>query len=243
MARTGMPGSNPSYRLAGAPVEESPGFRQMVLEALGMVGSQSKDAVKGVTQGAKGMNQGLARGLLANSGKLAAGTGALALIGAATEFADPDDPVLRNAAEAAGNFTFGTGGALTGAALGSMILPGIGTLVGAGAGGYFGSRGGAGLAGGLYDLMTNESPGDRARRELTKNAATQRQIEIDDATARIPIQADLMELKRDDAFQRAERELKIQNEYNYANAVNQAMLNAQQQASLQNLALTQYMMS
>lgn len=238
-----LPASGPAYRMAATPVEQSPGFRQMVLEALGLAGTQAKDAVKGVTQGAKGMNKGLGRAMLANGGKLAAGTGALALLSAATEFADPDDPVLRNAAQAAGNFGGGLAGAGSGALLGSAILPGVGTLVGAGIGGFVGSQGGSGLAGGVYDLMTNESPGERARKELIKNAATQRQIEIDDAQARIPLMADVMDLKRNDAFQRAERELRVQNEYNYANAVNQAMLNAQQQASLQNLALTQYMMS
>lgn len=212
------------------------------MESLGMMGSQSKDAIKGVSQGAKGANSSLARGLLANSGRLAAGTGALALLGAATEFADPDDPVLRNAAQAAGNFGGTLAGVGGGAALGTAILPGIGTVIGGIGGGIVGSQGGSGLAGGIYDLMANESPEERRRKNALKDAAVQRQIAVDDAMAQIPITADVMDIKRNDAFQRAERELRVQNEYNYANAVNQAMLNAQQQASLQNLALTQYML-
>jgi len=233
-------------RLAGQVVEADPGWWAELMSSLGGRGTQAKDAVKGATQGAaqgaKGMNSALASNLLRNGGRLAAGTGALALIGAAQEFADPDDPVLRNAAQATGNFGGGLGGAASGALLGSAILPGVGTLVGAGLGGFFGSQAGSGLGGGIYDLLANETPEERARRNMIKDAATRRQIAVDDATAQIPIMADALELKRNDAFQRAERELKIQNEYNYANSVNQAMLNAQQQSNLQNLALTQFMM-
>ena len=60
--------------------------------------------------------------------------------------------------------------------------------------------------------------------------------------SRIPIMKDTMAIKRADDFARGERTLRVQNDYNYANALNQAMINAQQQAATQELALTQFMM-
>jgi len=234
-------------RMAGTVVEQNPrGWGSMLMELFGGYGTQAKDAVKGVTQGtaqgARGLNTSLAANLAKNTGRLAAGSGALALIGAATEFADPDDPVLRNAAQAAGNFGGTLGGVGAGAALGTAILPGIGTVIGGTLGGYFGSRGGSGLGGGIYDLVTNETPEARNRKNRIRDAAVDRQIAVADEEAMMPLLKQAMEVKRADQFARAERDLAIQNEYNFANAVNQAMLNGQQQRSLQNLALTQYML-
>ena len=245
----------PTPRMAGATVEANPqGWGEMLASIFSGGGTQAKDAVKGVTQGAgnaakgaaqgaKGMNTALAGNLLKNSGRLAAGTGALALIGAATEFADPDDPVLRNAAQAAGNGVGTLGGVAAGATIGTAVLPGLGTVIGGLGGGFFGSQAGSGIAGGIYDLMANETPQERARKNMIKDAATRRQIAVEDATARLPIVADMMDIKRADAFERAERELKIQNEYNFANSINQAMLNAQQQATMEDIAMTQFMMN
>ena len=52
-----------------------------------------------------------------------------------------------------------------------------------------------------------------------------------------------MAMNREDAFLRAERDLQIANDYNFANALNQQMLMRQQASTLQDLAMTQYLMS
>ena len=96
--------------------------------------------------------------------------GALAIVDAATEFADTDDPVLRNAAEAAGELGGGfagmAGGAALGAGLGSVVPiigTGLGALLGGGLG-YMGLAGaGKGLGAGVYDLLSGGEEGKRHR--------------------------------------------------------------------------------
>lgn len=239
--RVGMPGTS-TTRLAGEVVEANPDWWGRLVQGLRGGGSQADDAIKGVSQGAKGANNAIGSALLKNGGKLAAGTGLLALLSAAGEFADEDDPVLRNAAQAAGNFTGGLSGTALGAGIGTAILPGLGTLAGGVVGGIAGSNGLSALAGGVYDLFTDESPAERARKDALANAAVRRQIAVKDAEASLPLMADQMQVLRADAFARAERDLAIQNEYNYANAANQMLLNGQQQSNLQALATTQYLL-
>ena len=241
------PMSTSASRMAGEALEESPDFARYVMRLIRGGGSQAKDAVGGITQGAKGAAQGangaVKAGMVGNAGKIIGGTGVLAALGAATEFADTDDPVMRNASQAAGNFGGSLAGATSGAALGSLILPGIGTAIGGIAGGILGSNAGSGLGGGIYDMFNKPvSPEEKARQNLVKNAAVQRQIAVDDIKAQIPLQRQAMEIARNDDFLRAERDLRIQNEYNYANAINQALNNAQQNAAMQQQAIAQIMM-
>jgi len=54
--------------------------------------------------------------------------------------------------------------------------------------------------------------------------------------------SDLAKLKRADDFARADRNLELQNEYNYANALNQAMINAQAQENILDQAAMQYVL-
>ena len=109
------------------------------------------------------------------------------------------------------------------------------------------------MAGGIYDLVTGESEADRESDKFVKEAslkqklaraqaATQRQITVSNREAMMPFIKDGLAIKREDDFARGERDLRIQNDYNYANALNQAMLQAQNNNNIQELALTQYMM-
>lgn len=234
--------SAPAMRMAGTPAEQSPGFRQMLSELIGGGKSQGKDALRGVTQGASKANKGVAGLLRGNAGRLVAGTGVLSALAAAGEFADTEDPLLRNASQAAGNFGGGLAGAAGGAALGTAILPGIGTAAGAIIGGMSGSGIGSNIGGGVYDMFNNTSPEQRARDAMVKNAAVQRNIAEDDVKSQLVLQDQAMLMKRNDDFERQARDLKVQNEYNYANAINQAMVNAQQNASMQQIAYAQMMM-
>ena len=235
-------GSATVPRMAGGAVEQSPGFRQMLSELIGGGGTQAKDAVKGVTQGASRANKGVAGLLRGNAGRLVAGTGVLSALAAASEFADTEDPLLRNASQAAGNFGGGLAGAAGGAAIGTAILPGIGTATGALIGGFSGSGLGSNIGGGIYDMINNTSPEERARDQMAKNANAQRSILLDDMKASMLMQKDAMLMKRNDDFARQDRDLQVQNEYNYANMVNQAVINSQANANLQQLAIAQQMM-
>lgn len=245
--RVGMPGTNTS-RLAGEVVENSPGMLEYISNMFQGRGTQAKDAIKGATQGAKSMGQGAtaaaSNAIAKNAGRLALGGGVLSVLNAAGEFNDPDDPVLRNTAEFAGNLAGGVGVGLGAGLLGQALIPipGVGFAVGSTVGSILGADAGANIAGGLYDLFTDESPEDRARKNMLKDAEVQRAIRAADLEASMGYYADAKKLERADAFARAERELQIQNEYNYANAVNQALLNQQQQGAMQNLAVAQYML-
>ena len=235
-----MPGTG---RLAGQAVEANPGlFGGIFDDVFNKGGSQAKDALKGVTQGASKANKGVAGLLRGNAGRLVAGTGVLSALAAAGEFADADDPLLRNASQAAGNFGGGLAGAAGGAALGTAILPGIGTAIGGVVGGISGSGLGSNIGGGVYDMFNNTSPEQRARDQMVKNAAVQRNIAMDDVKAQMLMQKDAMLMKRNDDFARQDRDLQVQNEYNYANMINQAVVNSQQNASMQQLAIAQAMM-
>ena len=211
------------------------------------------NAANATGKGMKAANAAILPGLAKNGVRLAAGGGILSALAAAGEFADTEDSVARNATQAVGNVAGGWRGTLGGAALGTAIMPGIGTVLGGIGGGILGSVTGSNVGGGLYDAVMGESPEDRARQQRIKDAnmnnklalaqaATQRQIMVDDLQARMPMMKDAMAIKRQDDMLRAERELRVNNDYNYANALNQAMINAQQQAATQELALTQYMM-
>ena len=252
-----MPGTAPgtlattATRAAG---DLEPGFFQYVKDILGQGKDAAGNATKATGKGLKAANAAILPGLAKNGLRIGAAGGILGLLSAGAEFADTDDPFMRNAAQAGGNLGGGLAGAGAGAALGTAILPGIGTVAGGVLGGMFGAGAGSNIAGGLYDTITDVSPEDRARQQAIKQAnlnnklalqqaATQRQIMVDDLQARIPLMKDVMAMKRADDMQRAERDLRINNDYNYANALNQALLNAQAQRGTQELALTQYMMN
>ena len=246
-ALTGMPGTAP-VQLAG----QQPGMIKYLQDIFTGGKQAAGQGLQGAGKGLKGANSAISSGLAKNGLKLAGAGGILSVLSAASEFAD-DDPIARNAAQAAGNLAGGWGGVAGGATLGTMVLPGIGTVIGGITGGIVGTDTGSKIAGGIYDFVTGESEEDRARDKLVKEAnlkqklalqqaATERQITVSNREALMPFIKDGLAIKREDDFARGERDLRVQNDYNYANALNQAMLQAQNNNNIQELALTQYMM-
>ena len=208
--------------------------------------------LKGAGNGLKGANSAVSSGLAKNGLKLAGAGGILSVLSAASEFGD-DDPIARNASQAAGNFAGGWGGAAGGAALGTMVLPGIGTAIGAIGGGILGTGVGSNIGGGIYDAVTGQSDEERRKQKLIEDsnlqneilrarAATELDIAVNGKEAALPFIKDGLAVRREDDFARQERNLSVQNDYNYANALNQAMLTAQNNRANQELALTQYIM-
>ena len=158
-----MPGTAPTTtRLAGTVADTNPGYWQSIWNAVTGKSRQAADAVKGVTQGAPtklgNANAALGRGLLSNSGRVLSAGGVLSLLSAAGELADENDPVLRNVAEAGGNLAGGWGGFAAGATLGTAIGGPLGGLIGGGVGAFYGADALSNAAGGIYDLVANESP-------------------------------------------------------------------------------------
>ena len=248
-ALTGMPGvSRGAEELAG-----SPGIVKYLQEIFTGGKQAAGQGLQSAGKGLKGANSAIGSGLAKNGLKLAGAGGILSILSAAGEFADQDDPLARNASQAVGNLAGGWGGVAGGAALGTMVMPGIGTAVGAIGGGILGTEVGSNIAGGIYDAVTGQSEEDRLRDQMVRDAnlknklalqqaATQRQIMVGNREAMMPFVKDGLAVKREDDFARGERDLRIQNDYNYANALNQAMLQAQNNNNIQELALTQYMM-
>lgn len=207
---------------------------------------QANDAVKGVTQGVKNApgraNVATGNLLKAHGGKMLSGGTVLSLLAAANELNDPNDPMLRNAAEAGGMFAGNWAGFAGGAALGAPMGP-LGSLALGTIGAFGGGQALKNVAGGVYDLITDEDPRDRARKNALRDAESRAAVSAIEYEARAPYLKDAMAMNREDAFLRAERDLQIANDYNFANALNQQMLMRQQASTLQDLAMTQYLMS
>ena len=239
-------------RLAGEVVEESPGAMQWFSDLVSGGKAKAASTAKGAAKGWQGLNAGIYPALAKNAPRVAAGTGILTVLSAAGELADEDDPFARNAVQAVGNGLGGWIGVAGGALLGSTFGP-VGTVIGGIGGGILGTDVGSKIAGGIYDAVTGETPEERRKRKLIaeaniqdqltrQRAATENEIMVNRLQAQMPLIKDGMAIKRQDDMLRAERELRVQNDYNYANALNQAMLQAQNNAQLQNLAMTQFMM-
>lgn len=233
-------------RVAGDLVAATPGMFGWLSDLVGGRNKQANDAVRGVTQGAKNLpgraNTATANLLKAHGGKMLSGGTVLSLLAAANELNDPNDPMLRNAAEGAGMFAGNWAGFAGGAALGAPMGP-LGSLALGTVGALGGGQALKNVAGGVYDLVAGESPQERGRRNALRDAETRAAVSALEYQARAPYIKDAMAMNREDAFLRAERDLQIANDYNFANALNQQMLMRQQASTLQDLAMTQYLMS
>ena len=178
-------------------------------------------------------------------GKLVGAGALLSILAGAAELADQDDPLTKNIAEGVGitggGMAGAAGGAAIGAALGGPLAP-ITALIGAGIGGTFGSGAGKGAMGGLYNLVANEDENDKELRRQMRAQRMQTQMDVERAKAMSPVLADQMRIKLADDIQRMERELAVKNDYNYANMLNTASLNSQQNHANQMALLTQYML-
>jgi len=110
-------------------------------------------------------------------------------------------------------------------------------LVGGGLG-YMGLAGaGKGLGGGLYDLVTGysaEAEAERKEREKKiKDAQMTAAIEAARLRTMMPVQEEMLLQQYNNAKRNAELDLKMKNDYNYANMVNQSLRDAQLNAGLQ----------
>ena len=203
-----------------------------------------KEKAAGVGQTLRNANNAVKpANLLKVARPIAGSTALLSILAAAGELADEDDPLLRNATQAVTNAGGGLAGAGTGFVLGNMIFPGVGGLIGAGLGGYYGSQAGSNAGGGIYDLLTGDNPMKRKLRQDNQVFMQKLEQEKLQAQQNQALTAQAMEIERADAFARAERDLQIANEYNFANSLNQQVLMRQQANTLQNLAMQQYMAS
>ena len=178
-------------------------------------------------------------------GRLVGASALLSILAGAAELADQDDPLTKNIAEgvgvAGGGMAGAAGGAAIGAALGGPLAP-ITALIGAGIGGTWGSGAGKGVMGGLYNVVANEDPQDKELRRQMRAQRMQTQMDVERAKTMSPVIADQMRIKLADDIQRMERELAVKNDYNYANMLNTASLNSQQNHANQMALLTQYML-
>ncbi len=181
-------------------------------------------------------------------------TAVLALADAAGELSDPNEPASRNLSEAggqlSGNLFGGVGGAGLALALGAGTLSGpFAPLVipaAAAAGAWLGGGPGKDIAAGVHDLITGYKPkteDDIKRENYIKNQEAM-------ATAALAKRKGMLPVSRDEALMlfeadkmRAELDLRLKNDYNYAQTLNAQMLQGQQSAALQHLALTQALMS
>jgi hypothetical protein len=179
----------------------------------------------------------------ANGGKLAGAGGLLAVLAGAAELADQDDPLSKNIAEALGL----TGGNLAGGAAGAAAGMFLGGPVGAVIGGTLGATGGGaagkGVMSGLYNLVTGEDPDDRKLELLAKQRRLEMALENEALQGQIPLMAEIAKLKQADDFERLKMQAAVNRDYNFANTMNTAALNAQQNAQVQQALLTQALFS
>lgn len=178
-----------------------------------------------------------------NKFKLAGAGGLLALLAGAAELTDQNDPVTKNLAEGGGIVAGNAGGGLLGAMAGTAIGGPIGGLIGGVLGATGGGAAGKGIMSGLYGLVTNEDPQDKELRRMAKQERLQQQLKLEAMKNAIPIQQELMRLKQANDFERLKMQAAVNKDYNFANTMNTAALNAQQDAATQQALMTQYLYS
>jgi hypothetical protein len=230
--------------------ERSLAINNPILQNLGVMGTKGRRMA--FSPGIMNRLRETAEGAGAFGGKaLLPLTAVLALADVAGELADPNDPVSRNLSEAGGQLSGNVAGGLGGAGL--ALALGAGSLTGpfaplaipaaVAAGSWLGGGGGKALAGGVHDLITGYSPeaekANRARQEILKNAANNAQAIALQKQTLMPITEQELEMYRQADAARAEQDLRLKNDYNYANMLNQSLLAAQQNAALQQLAISQ----
>lgn len=186
---------------------------------------------------------GLADVLRKNKFKLAGAGGLLALLSGAAELADQNDPLTKNIAEALGVTGGNLGGGLAGAMAGTVMGGPIGGVIGGVLGATGGGAAGKGIMSGLYGLVTNEDPADAELRRQARQTRLQQQLQVEGMQKSLPIQEQLMRMKQADDFERLKMQLAVNKDYNFANTMNTAALNAQQDAATQQALMTQYLFS
>jgi len=177
-------------------------------------------------------------------GKLVGAGGLLAVLAGAAELADQnDDPLAEKIARAVGVTGGNLGGGLAGAMAGTAVGGPIGGVIGGVLGATGGGAAGKGIMSGLYGLVTNEDPQDKELSRMARQERLQQQLKLEAMKNAIPIQQELMRLKQADDFERLKMQLAVNKDYNFANTMNTAALNAQQDAATQQALMTQYLYS
>jgi hypothetical protein len=193
--------------------------------------------------GSQAFLDGLADKVRGNKFKLAGAGGLLAVLAGAAELADQGDPLSKNIAEAlgltGGNLAGGMAGAAAGTAMGGPVGGVIGGILGATGGGAAGK----GAMTGLYNLVTGEDPDDRKLELLAKQRRLEMALENEALQGQIPLMAEIAKLKQADDFERLKMQAAVNRDYNFANTMNTAALNAQQNAQVQQALLTQALFS
>jgi len=221
------------------PRERALAINDPVLQSLGVMGAQSG----GGWRLPKLLRFAGGKDFLTTLGKAAPyAAGTLALVDALGEFRE-EGPIQRNASAAAGNLGITALGALLGLPFGGPA----GAIGGAALGGtlanmFLGDTG-ADVGTGIYDAVTGYSPQEeearKAREKILADAANNAQAYALQKKTLMPITEQELEMYRQADAARAEQELRLKNDYNYANMLNQSLLAAQQNAALQQLAMSQ----
>jgi len=218
------------------PRERALAINDPVLQNLGVMGAQG---------GGGWWPSRLAGGkkFLTTLGKAAPyAAGTLALVDALGEFRE-EGPVQRNASGAAGNAAVTALGALLGLPFGGPAGAVGGAVLGGSLANMLLGDTGADAGRGIYDAFTGYSPEAQAaikkRQEKLLDAKNSLQIMINNRQGLMPVTAKELEMYRLEDMARAEQDLRLKNDYNFANTLNQSLLAAQQNAALQQLAITQ----
>ena len=232
------------------PRERALAINDPVLQSLGVMGAQGQRMAFG--PGFLNNLRNTAKSAVGFGGKaILPLTAVLALADAAGELADPNEPASRNLSEAGGQLTGNVAGGFSGAGL--ALALGAGSLTGPfaplvipaaiAAGSWLGGGGGKALAGEVHDLITGYSPQEeearKARKKILADAANNAQAYALQKKTLMPITEQELEMYRQADAARAEQELRLKNDYNYANTLNETLLAAQQNAALQQLAMSQ----
>jgi len=179
-------------------------------------------------------------------------TAVLALADAAGELSDPNDPTSRNLSEAGGQLAGNVAGGLSGAglalALGTLSGPFAPLVVpaAAAAGAWLGGGPGKDIAAGVHDFITGYKPkteDDIKRENYIKDQEAMAAAALAKRKGMLPVSRDEALMLFEADKRRAELDLRLKNDYNYAQTLNAQMLQGQQSAALQQLALTQALMS
>ena len=173
---------------------------------------------------------------LTRAGKVGVPLAGLSLLGSALaagqELKDDGDSAGRNLSQAGGRMLGDMGttaalaglGFMVGGPLGMAVVPTLGALlqvqdnVG---------KAGAGLAGGVYDVITRDTP----EKKKARNFRLDTQLLSERMEALGPVMNTLAKMEDARAIQVAKQNYAMASDYNYANSLNQSRLNREQSAS------------
>ena len=179
----------------------------------------------------KGGKAGGATRVLSKAGLPLAGLSVLGSAMAAGEEFDGEGAGI-DTSQAAGRFVGDLGTTATLAGLGTMIMPGVGTVALPVLGALLGinrgvGKAGAGLAGAAYQAVA----GDPALRKKARNYRLDTQLQTERMEALAPVLDSMAKMENARNVQVARQNYAMATDYNYANSLNQSRLNQQQAAS------------